>query len=447
MKVCLLIGFSYGEDSDVNYVDPDRSPLPGIIVDLYQAYIMSKNMKPDRIIIATDIVRDQQTSVLVNSMLDSTVDTGVLSFIETIQSKGRYIRFTGKNDFIDTMKMCLQDADEAFIYYTGHVSDGYFLFPMDGIDVDLGEIKGEHKIIYRDVSRPNGDVNDVNPYKTKIQNLDTYTVLEQPGVLRAYHKAYQHNQDKDKTKISLNEYKEIIINSVKSKCKLFIVMDCCNSNGLDLPFQMKDAIYRLTSNDIHTFVSQEIICISSTMLDEHSIASRDGSIFTRSLFYNLRQQHVSLHNLILIVGMQCSSRFSQTTTIHSSYPNLKYIWSWVYGPNRILVSIDNFNNTIIIDKIPYKQKTPRTYIHNKGTSMLSPLTSKPKSKTLPLMVGQTPSERKSVSRFAKNKYKGEISNNIGFAKNRMEMNLTYNEVTMISPISTNDNICLINGHG
>jgi hypothetical protein len=442
MKVCLLIGFSYGEDSDINYVDPDRSPLPGIIVDLYQAYIMSKNMKPDRIIIATDIVRDQQTSVLVNSMLDSTVDTGVLSFIETIQSKDRYRRFTGKNDFIDTMKMCLQDADEAFIYYTGHVSDGYFLFPMDGIDVDLEENIENPEIILKEESRPRS--------KTKVQNLDTYTytVLKQPGVLRAYHEAYQHNQDEDKTKISLTEYKEIIINSVKRKCKLFIVMDCCNSNGLDLPFQMKDAIYRLTPNDIHTFVSQEIICISSTMLDEHSIASRDGSIFTRSLFFNLRQQHVSLHDLISIVGMECSSRFSQTTTIHSSYPNLKYIWSWVYGPNRILVSINNFNNTIIIDKIPYTKKPQRTYIHNKDTSTLSfPLTSNPISKPLPLVFGQTQSERKSVFIFGENTYRGEISNNLSFVENRMNMNSTYTEVTMISPISTNNNICVINEHG
>ncbi len=478
MKVCLLIGFSYGEDSDINYVDPDRSPLPGIIVDLYQAYIMSKNMKPDRIIVATDIVRDQQTSVLLNSMLDSTVDTGVLSFIETIQSKDRYRRFTGKNDFVDTMKVCLQDADEAFIYYTGHVSDGYFLFPMDGIDVDLEE-----------------NIENVDK-SGMIQNLETYTytVLKQPGVLRAYHEAHQYTPNEDKTKLSLTEYKEIIINSVKDKCKLFIVMDCCNSNGLDLPFQMKDGIYRLTPNDVHTFVSQEIICISSTMLDEHSIASRDGSIFTRSLFFNLRQHHVSLHNLISIVGVECSSRFSQTTTIHSSHPNLKYFWPWIYGLNRILITINHFNNTIIVDRIPYKRKISRTYVPNKGKSSFPSLsslsipssTSQPTSQTslsipssIPSSTSQTslsipsstsqptsqtslsiPSStsqpisqpasinklnRKSLFTSSGNPYVSEISTNLRSVKT--ESNPTYTDVTMISPIGKDEDICVINGHG
>ena len=251
MKVCLLIGFSYGEDSDVNYVDPDRTPLPGIIVDLYQAYIMSKNMKPDRIIVITDIVRDQQTSVLVNSMLDSTVDTGVLSFIETIQSKDRYRRFTGKNDFIEIMTTCLKNADEAFIYYTGHVSNGYVLFPMDGIDLNLE--------------------NNIN---TSMQALDTYNanVLKQPNILKAYHDAHQSNPNDDNTKLSLINYKEIIVSSATEKGQLFIIMDCCNSNGLDLPFYLNNGIYRMTPDDSPEYISQKIICISSTMSDEHSIS-------------------------------------------------------------------------------------------------------------------------------------------------------------------------------
>ena len=325
MKVCLLVGFSYGEDSDVNYVDPDRTPLPGIIVDLYQAYVTSKCMKPDQIIVITDIVRDQQTSVLVNSMLDSTVDTGVLSFIEIIQSKDRYRRFTGKNDFIEIVESCLNGADEAFIYYTGHVSNGYLLFPMDGIDLDLDTNFGDLSIG---------------------KNIDTYndSAVKHPNILKAYHDAHQSDPYRDNTKLSMEKYREILINSVSEDCKMFIVMDCCNSNGLGLPFQLIDGVYRLTPSDEHDFVSQEIICVSSTMSDEHSIASRDGSIFTRSLFYNLKHHHIYLYDLIDIVGKECSSRFTQTTTVHSSYPNLKYLWSWIYGKSKLRASIDHFEN-------------------------------------------------------------------------------------------------------
>ena len=64
MKVAVLIGFSYGEDSETVYFDPERNPLPGIVVDLYQAYMVSLNMNAQKIIVITDIIKDQETSVL-----------------------------------------------------------------------------------------------------------------------------------------------------------------------------------------------------------------------------------------------------------------------------------------------------------------------------------------------------------------------------------------------
>ena len=333
MKVCLIIGFSYGEDSDVNYVAPDRSPLPGIIIDLYQAYSLARNMEPDKIMIITDIVRDQQTSLLVNSMLDSTVDTGVLEFIESIISLGEHHQFVGKHDFIFVIKSILSQADQTFIYYTGHVSDNYLLFPMDGLDVNFKET--------------------INPKKFN-HPTDTYdnNIISLPDVLESYYRAHKNDPSSDLTKMSLDEYKSIILSSISKKGEVFIVMDCCNSNGLDLPYHLKDGVGRLLRGENHIFIGARIICVSSTMKDEQSIASRDGSIFSRSLFLNMRSKQRSLKILSKLIDDECSSKFSQTTTVHISHPNLKFLWPWIYGNYNLVMSINNFKNIILIERKP-----------------------------------------------------------------------------------------------
>ncbi len=86
------------------------------------------------------------------------------------------------------------------------------------------------------------------------------------------------------------------------------------------------------------------------MKDEHSITSRDGSIFSKSLFLNLRYKHRSLDKLITLIGEECSSKFSQTTTINVSHPNIKLLWPWVFGGHNLIVRIDNFHNVIYIEK-------------------------------------------------------------------------------------------------
>ena len=79
MREAILIGFEY----------TNEKKLPGIIVDLYQAYCFLKknNWKDNEIKILTDIKKDAETQILKSAILEKTVNSDILSFIEDIDRK------------------------------------------------------------------------------------------------------------------------------------------------------------------------------------------------------------------------------------------------------------------------------------------------------------------------------------------------------------------------
>lgn len=320
MKVAVLIGFSYGEDSNIQIEDPDRTPLPGIVVDLYQAYVASIIMDVERMIIITDIIRDQQTSVLMNAMLDSTVDVDILTFIETIKRDQTYHHFSGKDDFMQCVSDTITGADEIFIYYTGHVSHGYLLFPTE----DPGVSFIESSNLRTETKEPNSSVD-------------------------LHDDIHRFSSSRGNSRLSLIDFRTLILTSADRSAQVFMVMDCCNGNGLGLPFQMREGVYRLTNNEPRIYTTQEVICLSSTMSDENSITSRDGSIFTRSLFKQMKDKVQSITRMLDVVGKECITRYAQTATVHASYPNSKILWNWVYGPTSIEIIANYSDNTIVVD--------------------------------------------------------------------------------------------------
>ncbi len=325
MKVAILIGFSYG--ADCNYPsaqrdDPERTPLPGIVIDLYQAYTASVKMGADKICIITDINRDQQTSLLMNAMIESIVYIDILSFIDTIKKNKFYSKYQDRNNFIKCILENSTQADEVFIYYTGHVSLGHIIFPIEEVGVTFAESS----------------------------TIDHVSMSP------------DYNSNSDEPKMSLTDFRLLILDSVHDDANVLFVMDCCNSNGLNLPFKLCDKVYRLSHNVDHTdssgntertvFVTQKVICISSTMSDENSITSRDGSIFTRAFFKQLKEEDGlscrSISRILTIVGEECTLKYAQTATVHSSYPNLKMLWNWVYQPISLNINVDYIDNVLII---------------------------------------------------------------------------------------------------
>ena len=360
MKVAVLIGFSYGEDNETLYIGSERNPLPGIVVDLYQAYVASVNMDAQKIIVVTDIIKDQPTSVLRNAIVDSAVDSDILNFIENIKDNDVYHHFIGRDDLMKSVNIIISGADEVFIYYTGHVSRGFLLFPFSFF--------GKESESNVSPIQSNNGRNTYGCHVTMIDGRSQYMPCHEI----VNHLEVPIKTDDENSKLSLIDLRMLILTSVDKYAEVFLVMDCCNGNGLGLPFHLQDNVYRLTNSEPRIYTTQKVICLSSTMFDENSITSRDGSIFTRSLFKQMKERQQSIQKMLEVVGKECLTKYAQTATVHASYPDLKILWNWVYGPTNLSIIIDCQTNTLIVDfvKSTWDEDSP-TLIGGLGSNIKS----------------------------------------------------------------------------
>lgn len=125
MRHAVLIGFEYK-----NY-----KKLPGILVDLYQVYSFLKKIGwlDTQIQVFTDIETDEATHVLKTAILEKTVDSNILSFIEDIKKKNQHILFTEynhNNNFISTL---CKFKHNLFLYFSGHSKKEYFVLPNENL--------------------------------------------------------------------------------------------------------------------------------------------------------------------------------------------------------------------------------------------------------------------------------------------------------------------------
>ncbi len=304
----LLVGFEY--------IKSERwKTLPGIPVDLYQAYRYCKNITKN-ILVFTDIDKDYRTSVLQRAILDGYVDSGLLSFIEDIKEKKQYTQYNSKikngyssNNFDKTIKRFV-GIDRLVIYYTGHGKNGDIILP-------------------------------------------------------------------DNTHVSLEYIRDLVIGGSDGSdgAQIVSILDCCQSNGMGLPYIYQKHIFRLDNtifrfdNTIfrldkqkpkHNFISPNIICISSSHIHEDSTATHSGSLFTMRLFgyLNRKEQNIILLSEIYDMMSGCGvlgegsydggEEGYGSFTIYSSYPNNQLLWNWFVksNHNNIEVLMDN-NNSII----------------------------------------------------------------------------------------------------
>lgn len=125
MRSALLIGFEYK-----NY-----KKLPGILVDLYQVYSFLKKIGwlDTQIYVFTDIQTDEATHVLKTAILEKTVDSNILSFIQDIKKKGQHILFTEYNHQNNFISRLSKFKDNLFLYFSGHSEGEYFVLPNENL--------------------------------------------------------------------------------------------------------------------------------------------------------------------------------------------------------------------------------------------------------------------------------------------------------------------------
>ncbi len=285
-SAALLIGFEYVAIND-------WKSLPGIPVDLYQAYNYSLNITRN-ITVFTDVNKDYRTGILQKAIIEGYVDSGLLSFIEDTKEQNTHTLFATKtsngykdNNFETIIINTVKDVNRLFIYYTGHAKNGHLILP-------------------------------------------------------------------DNTHIALTHIRDIISSSVNNDCQIVVILDCCQSNGMELPY-LYDSVYKLQTI---SFEKVPIICLSSSDINNDSSATGSGSIFSRNLF-----KYLNNHSIITIRDLSKNIMIGITC----SYPE-KMLWSWFGNGGKNdnkndKTNIDIFydkNSSIIIIKLRNCQRTIET---------------------------------------------------------------------------------------
>ena len=295
MRSIVLIGFCYEEVNNLTI-----TPLPGILIDLYQVYEYCKKISWDKLIIITDVYKITNNTLLNHAILKGVVHLNVLLFLEEI--KPFHQIYFDQADMLDKIRNSICNSDEILVYYTGHSKNNYLNLPISSSGI----------------SRIDGLKIDM----TKIDKPISNTILDT---------------------ISVEDFKNLFLQ--KNPTSILFIMDCCSGIGLGLPFQLIDDMYRLTDFPTHKFHKTKIICLSSAMHDESAIASHSGSVFTRVLFKHLPM--LSLSKLLLLLKKDC--HFSQTSTIHSNYPNCKHLFNWLLpNNNKLQIEIDEISRLVKI---------------------------------------------------------------------------------------------------
>lgn len=128
MLIAVIIGFCY--KNSINPNDSKRMFLPGIIIDLYQIYNMFLKIKPDKLMVITDIEEDVTIDIVLEAIKDSKIDAHILSFIKKLKESNNYFQFISKDKLLTLFKENLSSYNKIFIYYTGHVENGSILLPI-----------------------------------------------------------------------------------------------------------------------------------------------------------------------------------------------------------------------------------------------------------------------------------------------------------------------------
>lgn len=266
MKKAICIGFEYNGEKR----------LPGIAVDLYLAYRFLKNngWQDSQIKVLTDIKKDHPTNILKTAILEKTVDSGVLSFIEELKEKKSYQLYKSQNHYNNFISSISENIDCLFIYYTGHSKDGNFILPEGSMFSFIhfrDSLKAQQIILIMDCCEG---------------GLSLPFVLNE-GIYR----------------FECESVKESVKETVKETTKE-------------------------TTNTSLIFVKPEIVCISSSLENEKAITSKSGSIFSKHLFTVLKDNSVTVNKLIQEVNSLL--KVKQTANVSASYP-IHQIFGWLYS--------------------------------------------------------------------------------------------------------------------
>jgi len=153
--------------------------------------------------------------------------------------------------------------------------------------------------------------------------------------------------------------RDIVASNISSYTETFWILDCCNPNGLHLPYRLDNNMFILSSTKIEC-VLQPMLLITSSEAQEKSVATKYGSIFSRNLFHLLKSLNESEklshknRNLKRLIGNISSlirkmhTGYAQTVSVYSSYVTDPILWMWIGSNKEYDIVPDMTLSTLII---------------------------------------------------------------------------------------------------
>lgn len=256
----ILIGFNYSDS------------VPGIIVDLYQAYKLCQPWAT-QIRVITDMTVDGPTAYVSRAIIDGLVGPDISTFIAMLRETNSLYTVTHQDKPL-RMQQCLEGigGDKCLVYYTGHgLQDSFIL--------------------------PNG------------------------------------------TRLPIQLFQESLFGRFPISAEILWIMDCCYPSGLSLPYKLQHGHWRYREEGVPE--RRRVICLSSSDgQHEKSVATRQGSVFSRALFELLKSGIRNVAKIQAELNSKVRASYDeykveygrlprQTVSLYASYPDLREIWPWV----------------------------------------------------------------------------------------------------------------------
>lgn len=148
----------------------------------------------------------------------------------------------------------------------------------------------------------------------------------------------------DNNLFSFDKFKNLILSLLNPYTEIFWILDCCNPNGLNLPYKLINDKFKLILDKNTKFALQPILLITSSQADEKSVTTKKGSVFTKNLFDLLSTANaysrIKNRNLPLLIKTLISdiksleTGYNQTISCYSSYLSDPVLWMWIGNNSR-----------------------------------------------------------------------------------------------------------------
>jgi hypothetical protein len=278
-----------------DYFNSSSSTLLGMLSDIKSVYDYFNQLKPKKIIFLTDLEPG-------DNIKKGFIDPNLIIFINKTREFGEYFLLENKSDLIKIISQAVKNQKKIVFYYTGHAKSKKIILP-------------DEKFSYID------DINFL---------------------------------DEDINSLEFSFISELIQKESSKKSQILFILDCCHSDGMNLPFSMdlKKGIYYI-KNEITKIPTQEIVCISASLSNQTSFSDITGSIFTKELMKKFRDSKQNKRNCSYIswikeIGFKKLNHYFQTFNVFSSRPNLKKPWHWLFCTSQL--KIKTLNGVLTINK-------------------------------------------------------------------------------------------------